>query len=69
MRAVGLILLFIGAILVTRGVYQQGAAATCPPAHTRVKLIPRSLYEEQIARPAPAPQALAFGSSALAPLG
>ena len=63
MRAIGLILLFIGAILVTKGVSQGGATA-CPPAYTHVKLIPRTLYEEQFARPAP--EGRPFGSTALA---
>lgn len=49
MRAIGLLLLFLGAILITKGVYQNGRA--CPPAHTEVRFIPRTLYDEQLVRP------------------
>ena len=65
MRAIGLFLLFLGAILVTKGVVQSGQGA-CPPANTHIKFIPRSLYEEQLARPVA--QGIEIGSSSLSPI-
>ena len=49
MRALGLILIFVGAILITKGVYQS--KPPCPAQHMAIKFVPRTLYDEQLAAP------------------
>lgn len=46
MKAIAVLLLFIGMFLVVQGYYQK--TNTCPPPQIEVKYIPRSLYEEQL---------------------
>jgi hypothetical protein len=46
MKAIALLLLFIGMFLVVQGYYTK--TNTCPPPQVEVKYIPRSLYEEQL---------------------
>lgn len=48
MRAIGLLLIFVGAILITKGVYQSPPVAA---KHTEIRFVPRSLYDEQLAVP------------------
>lgn len=51
MRAIGLILIFVGAILITKGVYQGAGAVAAQPKHTEIRFVPRTLYDEQLAVP------------------
>jgi hypothetical protein len=46
MKAIALLMLFIGMFLVVQGYYKK--TNTCPPPQIQVKYIPRSLYEEQL---------------------
>jgi len=46
MKAIAILLLFIGMFLVVQGYYQK--TTTCPPPQVQVKYIPRSLYDEQL---------------------
>jgi len=46
MKAIAVLLLFIGMFLVVQGYYQK--TNTCPTPQIQVKYIPRSLYEEQL---------------------
>lgn len=46
MKAIAVILLFIGMFLVVQGYYKK--TNTCPPPQVQVKYIPRSLYDEQL---------------------
>ena len=46
MKAIAVLVLFVGAILIVQGYYAQAKA--CPPSQTRVVYVPRSLYEEQM---------------------
>lgn len=47
MRAIGVLLLFIGMFLVIQGYYNE-KMGTCPAPRTEIKYIPRSIYEEQL---------------------
>jgi hypothetical protein len=46
MKAIAVLLLFIGMFLVIQGYYSQ--IHQCPPSEVKVKYIPRSLYDEQL---------------------
>jgi hypothetical protein len=46
MKAVAVLVLFVGTFLVVQGYYSQKKA--CPPTTTQVVYVPRSLYEEQM---------------------
>jgi hypothetical protein len=46
MKAVAVLVLFVGTVLVLQGYYAQ--AAECPQQKTKVMYVPRSLYEEQL---------------------
>ncbi len=46
MKAIAIILLFIGMFLVVQGYYKK--TSVCPPPQVQVKYIPRSLYDEQL---------------------
>lgn len=48
MKAIAVFLLFLGTILVLQGYYDQRFETSCPPARKEVKLVPMSVYEEQL---------------------
>ena len=45
MKAIAVLLMFVGVILVIQGYYTQ--TQTCPTPETRVLMVPRSVFEEQ----------------------
>jgi hypothetical protein len=48
MKAISVFLLFLGTLLVLQGYYEQKLKTSCPPARTEVKVVPMSIYEEQM---------------------
>jgi hypothetical protein len=48
MKALAVLVLFVGTFLVVQGYYAQKAVAATPQAGTKVVYVPRSVYEEQM---------------------
>ena len=48
MKAISVFLLFLGTILVLQGYYDQKVKASCPKPKTEIKVVPMSVYEEQM---------------------
>lgn len=49
MKAIALLLLFIGMFLVTQGYYVNISKNDCPAPSVQIKYVPRSVYDEQLA--------------------
>jgi hypothetical protein len=48
MKAISVFLLFLGTILVLQGYYEQQAKLSCPKQKETVKVVPMSIYEQQL---------------------
>jgi len=48
MKAIAVFLLFLGTILVLQGYYDQKMKTSCPAPTTEVKVVPMSIYEQQM---------------------
>lgn len=48
MKAIAVFLLFLGTLLVLQGYYDQKMKMSCPAPKTEVKLVPMSIYEQQM---------------------
>lgn len=48
MKAVSVFLLFLGTILVLQGYYEQKVVTSCPPHKEVIKVVPMSIYEQQL---------------------
>jgi len=49
MKAIAILLLFVGMFLVTQGYYVQTSKDNCPDQKVVIKYVPRSTYDEQLA--------------------
>jgi hypothetical protein len=48
MKAISVFLLFLGTILVLQGYYEQKAKTSCPKQKESIKVVPMSIYEQQL---------------------
>jgi hypothetical protein len=48
MKAISVFLLFLGTILVLQGYYDQKTTQVCSQTQPEVKLVPMSIYEQQM---------------------